>query len=225
MPDDTNGRNRPVPAELVDYELDADAEGLDEADIVQVSDEALTAVEVAAERAARESRLRTELDATRAELKAAKTELESLRDMYLRKLAEFDNFRKRTEREREERERTAGELVVRELVPVLDNFARALQHGGDGDAAAFRLGVEMIAKQLRESLQRQGLEIMDPLGEPFNPEHHDAVQRVERAGTAAGTVVDVLGYGYIFGGRLLRPALVAVAVSAADDDGEGECSP
>ncbi len=154
-------------------------------------------------------------DALRRENERLRAELDQLRDHYLRKLAEFDNFRKRTEREREEFQRTAGEKVVRELVPVLDNFERALTHAGESDSESFRQGVDMIARQLWEVLERQGLEVVDPTGKPFEPEFHEAVQRVEDAGHEPGTVVWVLAKGYLFGGRLLRPAMVGVAVEPA----------
>lgn len=158
-------------------------------------------------------------------------ELGHMRDVYLRKLAEFDNFRKRTEREREELHRTAGENVVRELIPVLDNFERALQHGDSTEPAAFRQGVEMIAKQLWDVLERQGMDRLDPLGQPFQPEFHEAVQRVEDGSGEPGTVASVLAKGYLFGGRLVRPAMVGVVVEpsraepgAGGDGLEGEAS-
>lgn len=148
----------------------------------------------------------------RRENERLRVEVDQLRDHYLRKLAEFDNFRKRTEREREEFQRTAGEKVVRELVPVLDNFERALSHAEESDAESFRQGVDMIARQLWEVLERQGLEVVDPTGQQFEPEFHEAVQRVEDGSHPPGTVVWVLAKGYLFGGRLLRPAMVGVAV-------------
>lgn len=146
-----------------------------------------------------------------------RAEIAELRESYLRKLAEFDNFRKRTEREKAELRRTAGEDVVRDLVPVLDNFERALVHSREpnGDLAGFRLGVEMIAKQLLETLERQGMEIVDPQGETFDPELHEALQRIEDTDQEPGTVVSVLAKGYRFGGKLLRPAMVGVAVEAS----------
>lgn len=151
-------------------------------------------------------------DSLRRENERLRAELDQLRDHYLRKLAEFDNFRKRTDREREEFQRTAGEKIVRELVPVLDNFERALTHAGESDSESFRQGVDMIARQLWEVLERQGLEVVNPIGKPFEPEFHEAVQRVEDSGQESGTVVWVLAKGYLFGGRLLRPAMVGVAV-------------
>ncbi len=201
-------RERTGTSETDEYELDADAEGLSEADVAETVANAENAIAL------------VEIDAARAETVRLRQELDNLRDVYLRKLAEFDNFRKRTDREKEELQRTGGENLIRELVPVLDNFNRALHHGDDVDPAAFRLGVEMIARQLRESLQRQGLEPIMPAGDAFDPEFHEAVQRVEGSDAAPGTVVDVLALGYAFGGRLIRPALVSVAVNAAPADDE-----
>jgi molecular chaperone GrpE len=164
------------------------------------------------------------------EMDRLKGEVDNLRELYLRKLAEFDNFRKRIEREREEMRRTAAEDLVRELIPVLDNFERALQHVDGDDSLSVRQGVELISKQLWDILTRQGMEMVDPAGQHFDPELHEAVQRVEGGGHRPGTVVSVLAKGYLFGGRLVRPALVSVAVSrpaqaaraAEAADGEGE---
>lgn len=164
------------------------------------------------------------------EMDRLKGEVDNLRELYLRKLAEFDNFRKRIEREREEMRRTAAEDLVRELIPVLDNFERALQHVDGDDSLSVRQGVELISKQLWDILARQGMEMVDPAGQHFDPELHEAVQRIEGGGHRPGTVVSVLAKGYLFGGRLVRPALVSVAVSrpaqaaraagAADEEGE-----
>jgi molecular chaperone GrpE len=149
---------------------------------------------------------------------ALRSEVEELRDKYLRKLAEFDNYRKRTEREREELIDAAGERVVLELIPVLDNFERALQHAPADDP--FHQGVVMIFHQLWETLQREGLDRMDPLGQEFEPEFHEAVQRIEDTDADPGTVVAVMAKGYLFAGKLVRPAMVAVAVSPAPSVGE-----
>ncbi len=146
------------------------------------------------------------------------TELDQVRDVYLRKLAEFDNFRKRVERERDDLRQAALEDFVRELLPVIDNFDRALQHAGD-DSGAFHQGVEMIAKQLHDTLERKGVTEIDPLGQTFNPEVHEAVQRVEGCDQPPGTVVFVMLKGYARGDRLIRPALVGVAVEPAPIEG------
>ena len=149
-----------------------------------------------------------------------KNELDHVRDIYLRKLAEFDNFRKRTEREREDFQQTAGEDLVKELLPVLDNFERALQQEKT-DSGAFRDGIEMIARQFWDMLQRKGLEVVNPEGQPFDPELHEAVQRVETADHAPGTVVWVMLKGYTFGDRLIRPAMVGVAVEPQGPESVG----
>lgn len=153
------------------------------------------------------------------EIERLESELDELRDIHLRKLAEFDNFRKRTERERVEIKRHANEDLVRDLLPVLDNFERALEHRSESDAGAFHEGVEMIAKQLWDTLERQGVTIIDPIGEPFSPEYHEAVHRVEDESLEPGTVASVLAKGYVCNGRLVRPAMVGV-VSERPKDAE-----
>ena len=154
------------------------------------------------------------------EAKNLKAELDHVRDIYLRKLAEFDNFRKRVEREREEIRLAGVEEMVRELLPVLDNFERALQHAED-DSGAFREGVEMIAKQLWDTLERRGVQELNPVGKPFDPELHEAVQRVEDGQHPPGTVAWVMLKGYAMGDRLVRPAMVGVAVEPTSDSNGG----
>lgn len=150
-----------------------------------------------------------------------KAEIGHLREMYLRKLAEFDNYRKRIDRERQELRRTAAEGLVGELLPVLDNFERAIQHAEESEPAAFREGVAMIARQFADILQRSGLETIDPTGQRFDPELHEAVQRIEGSEYAPGTIVGVFSRGYLYGGRLIRPAMVAVAVEPVSPLGDG----
>jgi molecular chaperone GrpE len=151
-------------------------------------------------------------------------ELAHVKEIYLRKLAEFDNFRKRTEREREEVRALANESLVRDLVPVLDNFDRALQYAEGADAETLRAGVEMIYGQLRELLQRRGITEVNPVGRSFDPQIHEAVQRVEDTDHPSGEVVDVVAKGYLLSGRLIRPALVAVAVEGSDNGKQGAAS-
>jgi molecular chaperone GrpE len=147
-----------------------------------------------------------------------KKELDQVRDIYLRKLAEFDNFRKRVEREREDVRIAGAEEIIRDLLPVLDNFERALQHAED-DSGAFLQGVEMIAKQLWDTLERRGVQEVNPVGQPFDPELHEAVQRVEDGDHPPGTVAWVMLKGYLMGERLIRPAMVGVAVEPNDLNG------
>jgi molecular chaperone GrpE len=162
-------------------------------------------------------------EAVEEEAEHLKAELDHVRDIYLRKLAEFDNFRKRVEREREENRLAGVEEMIRELLPVLDNFDRALQHAED-DSGAFLQGIEMIAKQLWDTLERRGVEEVNPVGKQFDPELHEAVQRVEDGEHPPGTVAWVMLKGYTMGDRLIRPAMVGVAVEPdgdSNDDGGG----
>ena len=154
------------------------------------------------------------------EAEQLKTELDHVRDIYLRKLAEFDNFRKRVEREREDIRLAGVEEIVRELLPVLDNFERALQHAED-DSGAFRQGVEMIAKQLWDALESRGVQEVNPVGQAFDQELQVAVQRVEDSQHEPGTVAWVLLKGYTMGDRLVRPAMVGVAVESNGDSNGG----
>ncbi len=162
-------------------------------------------------------------DSARDEVDHLKTELDHVRDLYLRKLAEFDNFRKRVEREREVSRGAATEGLVKDLLPVLDNFERALQHADD-DSGAFHEGVEMIAKQLWDVLERTGVVEVNPLGQPFDPELHEAVQRVEDSEQTPGTVAFVMLKGFTLGDRLIRPAMVGVVVEpeTVGDHNHGE---
>jgi molecular chaperone GrpE len=162
-------------------------------------------------------------DSARDEVDHLKTELDHVRDIYLRKLAEFDNFRKRVEREREVSRGAATEGLVKDLLPVLDNFERALQHADD-DSGAFHEGVEMIAKQLWDVLERTGVAEVNPLGQPFDPELHEAVQRVEDSEQVPGTVALVMLKGFTLGDRLIRPAMVGVVVEpeTGGDHNNGE---
>lgn len=136
---------------------------------------------------------------------------ERLRDLYVRKLADFDNYRKRQEREMAEFRKLASAELVRDLLPVLDNLDRALavNHAGAG---GLREGVELVRRQLRDTLTKHGIEELDPLGEAFDPAFHEAVQRRESDEVVENTIVEVLQKGFLMHGRLLRAAMVVVAV-------------
>jgi molecular chaperone GrpE len=145
----------------------------------------------------------------------AKTLLaEEHRDRYLRGAAEFDNARKRAAREREEYTRYANESLLRELLPVLDNFERALQSARiEPIAAAVTAGVELIQRELLRVLEKFGVTSFTSVGQPFDPERHEAIARVPAQGQPEGTVVDETARGYLLNGRVLRPAMVTVASS------------
>jgi molecular chaperone GrpE len=139
-------------------------------------------------------------------------ELAELRERHLRLRADFENFRKRAERERGERVRHGVGEALRELLPVADNLERAL--AAPGGLEDLRRGVEMIARQVAETLARHGVAPITALGRPFDPQLHEAVAREESAEVAEPTVVGELQRGYLHGNRLLRPALVRVAMPA-----------
>ena len=141
---------------------------------------------------------------------ALRREIADLRDRSLRTLADFDNFRKRAERERQEIRRYALLEPLREFLPIADNLERALSAGGS--AEDLKRGVELILRQMQELLRRFGVREVQADGEPFNPMIHEAVARVESDQVTAPTVTETLVRGYMLHDRLLRPAMVKVAV-------------
>ena len=141
-------------------------------------------------------------------------ENQELKNRYLRTLADFDNLRKRTEREKTDFFRYATAAVLKDLLPVLDNFDRALEHSEEGDD--FHKGVELIYKQLQDVLYKHGLRPIDESGVHFDPNFHEAVVREEDPSVPSHTVTAILQKGYFLHDRLLRPALVKVAVGGPD---------
>lgn len=152
----------------------------------------------------------TELAGERDRLAAEKAELQ---DRYVRLQAEFQNSRKRAERDRAEFAEYASTEAVRALLPILDDFERALKLEGAGKEYA--KGMELIYQRLFESLKRLGLEPIVSAGQAFDPHVHHAVEMVESEEAAGNTVIDEYQRGYNFKGRLLRPAMVKVAVEPA----------
>jgi len=140
-------------------------------------------------------------------------EKEDLRKTLIHRQADFENFRKRVERERHEESRRATGHSIQLLLPVLDTFERALVAHDDPAYAEYRKGVELIYKQLFEVLAKQGLERIDAQGKSFDPHFHQAIERVETEDHSDGTVIEVLQPGYVFHGRVLRPATVRVAAA------------
>ncbi len=144
------------------------------------------------------------------ELLAQAAEAEGNRDKMLRAMAELDNVRKRLEKEKTDSLVFSNQELIRELLPVMDNFQRALESSPEGGEDPYRAGVEMILKQLKETLARHGLEEVEALGKPFDPFLHEAVACVESAECPEGTVAEEILRGYLFKGRLLRPTAVRV---------------
>jgi molecular chaperone GrpE len=161
---------------------------------------------------------------TAAEINKLRAEKEELLQTLVRRQADFENFRKRTERDRHEEGRRGVERLILDLIPVLDAFDRALQGHDDPSYEEYRKGVILIRKQLWDALTRHGLQRVEASGKMFDPHMHQAIERVESTEYPDGFVVDVFQDGYLFHGRVLRPAIVRVAVHPdvnADSNSEG----
>lgn len=142
---------------------------------------------------------------------ALQRERDDLYDRLLRKSAEFDNYRKRVERERREHAEWAAADVLSEVLAVLDDFDRALSIEAPPEAKSYLEGFELIHRQLGELLRKRGVTPIDALGTDFDPHLHQAVAYDEAPGAREGEVVGELRKGYKLGDRLLRPAMVRVA--------------
>ena len=136
-------------------------------------------------------------------------ELAEKENRYLRLQADFENFRRRTRQEKEELAAVVTQNLLKDLLPFLDNFERALAAEGT-DEGGLRAGVEMMYKQLVEALKKEGLEYIETKGKPFDPNFHQAVMRVEDAEKEDGTIVAELQKGYMVKGRVIRPSMVQV---------------
>lgn len=160
-----------------------------------------------AERLAAEN---AQLSAEKAELAAEKAELQ---DLLLRRQADYDNTRRRVEREKAEMREFAAMASVEAMLPILDDFERSLQAAPADDASReYTKGIALIHQRLLETLSKLGLEPIPSTGQPFDPNLHNAIQKEDREDVADQTVLEEYQRGYFFRGRLLRPAMVKVAV-------------
>lgn len=139
-------------------------------------------------------------------------DLEDLRQTLLRRQADFDNYRKRVEKERSEDSRRSTARVIEGLIPVVDSFDQALASHNEPEYANYRKGFELIHKQLIDNIAKLGAERVEPLGKMFDPHLHQAMDRTETTEHEDGTILQVFQPGYAFHGRVLRPAMVRVAV-------------
>lgn len=138
-------------------------------------------------------------------------EKQDLQNTLMRRQADFENFRKRVEKERAQERHRGAEVLIEQVLPVLDAFDRALA-GQDGSASAeYRKGFELIRTQLWNALAKQGLQPIEAVGKPFDPHLHHAIENVPTAEQPEGTVVGEMQKGYMFHDRVLRPAMVRVA--------------
>jgi len=154
----------------------------------------------------------SEIEKLRQDLAAKELEAKKNYDLYLRQVADLENFKKRVAREKDEAIRYGNEALVKDLLPILDNLERAVEHaelGGNGKPLL--AGVEMVLKGFLEVLEKHGVTQISAKGEPFNPQKHEAFAQVESTDHEPNTVVAELHKGYFMADRLLRPSLVSVA--------------
>lgn len=146
------------------------------------------------------------------ELARLKAEAEESQTRLLRAQADFDNFRRRTQKEKEELGKYASMKLVTELIPVIDNFERAMATVPEGpETESFAKGIQMIFRQLETVLGNEGLTAMETVGQPFNPEFHQAIMQVESDEHEEGIVVEEVQKGYMLKDKVLRPAMVKVS--------------
>jgi molecular chaperone GrpE len=147
-----------------------------------------------------------------ADLAQLQQQRDEMYDRLLRKTAEFDNYRKRIDRERQQLAESAAADLIKDLLPLVDDLERALKADGGSEAAsAIRRGVELIHKQVLETLRKRGVTPIDALGADFDPHFHMAVAHEPAEGRRDGEVIEEFTRGYMLGDRLLRPAMVKVA--------------
>jgi molecular chaperone GrpE len=151
-----------------------------------------------------------EVDQLSQQLAKAESAVAEMRDTLLRERAEIENQRRRLQRDLEQARRFANEKLLGELLPVCDGLERGLALEG-GNVATMREGMDLTLKALIKVAESNGLKAIDPTGQAFNPEHHQAMSMVEHSGQESGTVVSTLQKGYVLNDRLLRPALVVIA--------------
>jgi len=153
------------------------------------------------------------------ELTVKTEELQILSDKYLRLAAEFENYKRRTQRDQSDTVRFANEKLLRDLLPTIDNLERALQCSREqADSEGFLQGVELTYKQFLDTLEKLGVSQVASVGEPFDPTKHQAVGQVESSSVAENYVVDEYQKGYFLQDRILRPAMVTVARTTVDKD-------
>ena len=156
------------------------------------------------------------------ELEAARAETSNNWDLYLRERADLENARKRHLRDKEDALRFANDRLLKEMIPVLDNLERAVEHAGQGDDGNQGLleGVNMTINQFRKALEAFGVKPIIAIGADFDPNLHQAMGQIESAEQAPNTVVSEFQKGYLLHDRLLRPSLVMVAKAPADETTE-----
>lgn len=166
-----------------------------------------------------------QIEGLEAALAAKEAEFKTLNSRMLRMAADYDNFRKRSQREKEDLRRFSTEGVLKDLLPVIDNLELAMRHAGEEAKGGLAQGVGMVLRQFQQQLGKYGVVGFESMHKPFNPELHEAVQQRDNDEHPHETVIDVFQRGYHIHERLLRPAMVVVANNpnyTAADDGDAE---
>lgn len=156
-------------------------------------------------------------DKTAATVESVQAELEEAKDKYLRLYADFENFRKKTQKDKEELSRYANESLVYELLPAIDSLELALKHSSGGDSEPLQAlikGVENTLRELTRILEKSGLTAIEAIDRPFDPAYHHAMSQVERDDVDDNLVVEEFRKGYLYREKVLRPSLVAVSKKA-----------
>ena len=154
-------------------------------------------------------------------LAALEAEKNEARERMLRIAAEFENYKKRVRREQSEAESKTRESVLRDILEVIDNLERAVAVSEGVDPKALKQGVELVLRLFQNKLERYDVKSFEAKGQPFDPRLHDAISQVPTADAPPGSVVNEVQKGYKVGDRLLRPAMVAVAVAPPAGGGGG----
>lgn len=148
-------------------------------------------------------------------------EIKALQDKYLRLAAEFDNYKRVSQREQRDYARFANESLLKELLPIIDNLERAVRSSKENQGRDGLIqGVELTLKQFAETLAKFGVRPIASVGQAFDPSRHQAVARVESNTVPAGSVVEEFQRGYYLHDRILRPAMVTVAATRQADEGQ-----
>ncbi len=182
---------------------------IDEAEAAQEDAAEGSEEEAPEEAAAADAAMQEEIEALKGQVDGLNKDLQEKKDRLLRLQADFDNFRRRSAKEREEISAVVTQNFCKDMLPLLDNFERAMA-AETKDVEAFQKGVEMIFTQFQEILKKNGLEHIEAIGQKFDPNFHQAVMRVEDPEKEDDTVAQELQKGYMVKGRVIRPSMVQV---------------
>lgn len=182
---------------------------IDEAEAAQEDAAEGSEEEAPEEAAAADAAMQEEIEAFKGQVDGLNKDLQEKKDRLLRLQADFDNFRRRSAKEREEISAVVTQNFCKDMLPLLDNFERAMA-AETKDVEAFQKGVEMIFTQFQEILKKNGLEHIEAIGQKFDPNFHQAVMRVEDPDKEDDTVAQELQKGYMVKGRVIRPSMVQV---------------